>query len=387
MPDQQAMPRWLDDEGCVAVDWPCLHCGYNLRTRHETDGCPACGTRVSNSGPRPGEFKLINVEWAPPPEPRRRFWLIFAAVIVGTPVVLAAILILVPLALQAGPTEWAIVIALGVAMIGLIIWRRRRAIVRATNKLREALAISGDDPAKAIEAALATARPPYFVTLSNLGGYLVGTGHVGVCVRIARQESLTDLKTIAVPFEAIPFDEFDERFDQVTAAGRPPRAEQLLEKLLTRDERPESKRTYRWWIARRRWVAVLFGVTGIVAVTRMAWDQRVSFWSAYFVLIAIWIGFAFLRDASIRGQRLFFIPGGVMRRWPRKGKCEVDVFSRRNSVLALLQTDRDSFAWTVVDQSGRWCGYMATKTEAEMLVRTWLSPIEPPTPDRLSDFA
>lgn len=48
---REAGARWLDEQGSVAVDWPCLRCGYNLRTRAETAECPECGTPVVKSTP------------------------------------------------------------------------------------------------------------------------------------------------------------------------------------------------------------------------------------------------------------------------------------------------------------------------------------------------
>lgn len=48
---REAGARWLDEQGSVAVDWPCLRCGYNLRTRAESAECPECGTPVVKSTP------------------------------------------------------------------------------------------------------------------------------------------------------------------------------------------------------------------------------------------------------------------------------------------------------------------------------------------------
>lgn len=39
----------LDDAGRIAVDLPCLNCGYNLRTLAADGLCPECGTPVANS--------------------------------------------------------------------------------------------------------------------------------------------------------------------------------------------------------------------------------------------------------------------------------------------------------------------------------------------------
>lgn len=42
---------WIDAHGRVALDWACLGCGYNLRTRPVSGECPECGVPVVHSAP------------------------------------------------------------------------------------------------------------------------------------------------------------------------------------------------------------------------------------------------------------------------------------------------------------------------------------------------
>lgn len=42
---------WIDAHGRVALDWACLGCGYNLRTRPVSAVCPECGVPVAHSAP------------------------------------------------------------------------------------------------------------------------------------------------------------------------------------------------------------------------------------------------------------------------------------------------------------------------------------------------
>ena len=49
--DSNSPPTWqpFDPDGRVAIDLPCLHCGYNLRTRQGAESCPECNTAVRRS--------------------------------------------------------------------------------------------------------------------------------------------------------------------------------------------------------------------------------------------------------------------------------------------------------------------------------------------------
>jgi len=49
MSDPPVDPAILDENQCVAVDLPCQHCGYNLRTLALRGRCPECGTAVAES--------------------------------------------------------------------------------------------------------------------------------------------------------------------------------------------------------------------------------------------------------------------------------------------------------------------------------------------------
>src|SRR5262245_30626809 len=42
---------WIGADGKIAIDWPCVQCGYNLRSLAETGSCPECGASVRRSVP------------------------------------------------------------------------------------------------------------------------------------------------------------------------------------------------------------------------------------------------------------------------------------------------------------------------------------------------
>lgn len=42
---------WIDTDRDVSVDWPCVQCGYNLRSLPAIGNCPECGSSVRQSAP------------------------------------------------------------------------------------------------------------------------------------------------------------------------------------------------------------------------------------------------------------------------------------------------------------------------------------------------
>ena len=43
------VPVYLDSEGSICQDLPCVQCGYNLRTLQPMGRCPECGTQILRS--------------------------------------------------------------------------------------------------------------------------------------------------------------------------------------------------------------------------------------------------------------------------------------------------------------------------------------------------
>lgn len=387
MPEEQPIPQWLNDQGCVAVDWPCVRCGSNLHSRHEADGCPTCGTPISSSGPHPPKGKLIDVDWSPPKARSFRIWVVALAVLVLAPVTIVIVAVGWALITVSGWLGWAAIAIVGA--VGLLAWNRiaRRRSIAAGVATQDALEGCDGDITRAIETALARyASLRSDDTLVDLAAYFVNTGHVGLAVRIGQQSLLRNIDPIAVPFEAVPFDEHDERFEALSTETVPGPTG-LLARLLTRDDQPETWRTYCWWMHQGRHLAAAFIVLGVLIAARMLWDQSWSVLQVFWVVNAVLIAFAMLRDFTERRYRLFFVPGGVVSRTPRGPRgCDVEIYSRLTSTLVLLQTDRDTFFWTVAGLSGRWFGHYASAREAEMLLRVWLSPIQPPEMEHLADF-
>ena len=59
---EESDARVFDADGRIAVDLPCVHCQYNLRTLAGDGNCPECGARVWQST-QARSLRFANTEW------------------------------------------------------------------------------------------------------------------------------------------------------------------------------------------------------------------------------------------------------------------------------------------------------------------------------------
>ena len=86
-------------------------------------------------------------------------------------------------------------------------------------------------------------------------------------------------------------------------------------------------------------------------------------------------------------QQWFIVPGGIVQRkagW-LQSRWKLHLFERRASALCVSHWWRKIWAVHVVDAQAS-ARRMLTRTEAEFLLRAWLSPLPPPPLERLSDL-
>lgn len=200
---------------------------------------------------------------------------------------------------------------------------------------------------------------------------LVVAGHRGWAFRAGEAADHTPVEPYDVPFEPQPLSEVDSA-------------------LLAGGERPDGsalRRVHRNIRIQGGWLLVtIFGFNFVVAAWRAIETRQVT------IDLVAWglaLGAMALVPASARTRgQLLAVPGGaVLRRtgW-RQPNWRLHVFDRRTSNLMVVRIWRQQWGVYVHDgeQSAR---TLATKQEADFLLRAWLSPLEPPTLERLSDLA
>lgn len=83
----------------------------------------------------------------------------------------------------------------------------------------------------------------------------------------------------------------------------------------------------------------------------------------------------------------FILPGGLLLRragW-RRNRVRLQSFECSKCTLAACQLTRHAYSIAVSDGKTTQ-SLVATRRELEILLRAWLSPLEPPPLTRLSDF-
>jgi len=213
----------------------------------------------------------------------------------------------------------------------------------------------------------------------------------GLTFRVASRKQLAPIDPINVQFEPRALDETDDTLeslvdaiDSSTAANDSPhdghpvaRAERrAMKKISTRIRKAGG------------WVALLFGCLFFIRAM-MRWirfgsfDFGLVFW---LVIMAGW--FLRLSGTSILSRtEWFLVPAGVAVRTLVRGAraWNVELFHRASSVLCVYRGDRN--LWTaLIANSGNFCACACTQREATVLLRAWLSPLDPPTLDKLTDL-
>lgn len=112
------------------------------------------------------------------------------------------------------------------------------------------------------------------------------------------------------------------------------------------------------------------------------WHALLAF--AIFVLLVLLI--LRFRDAPQTVQR-FVVPGGLVTRRAKRGESAsvVSIFDRRLSALCLCSSEGGRWTCLVSDREKSEMFYV-TERESIVLLRAWLSPLAPPSPEKLIDL-
>jgi hypothetical protein len=108
------------------------------------------------------------------------------------------------------------------------------------------------------------------------------------------------------------------------------------------------------------------------------------FWTVLLLLSLLGVGG---RGAWRMSQQWLLVPGGLVVRTSsfRRRGWKVHLFVRSRSALVAYRQMKLRWTICVADPEANQMT-MITPTECHALLRAWLSPLEPPDPDRLSDL-
>ena len=213
---------------------------------------------------------------------------------------------------------------------------------------------------------------------------LVKQRRLGSTIRVCAKDQVVRIDPIDVPFEPVMLDEADTAFMGLlgTAAVGSGDSDAANESQALRRVRRNLSMKGGWV------VAVGFSV-GLVASVYGAIRNRQFNWQI--LIFAVGMASVFLQPAgwfrSMRKQWLLVPRGLVLRKaGGRKGGWKVHLFERDRSVLCVCRHDKRKWRFFVADAE-KSESLLTTKQEIDVLLAAWLSPLDAPSPDRLTDLS
>lgn len=311
----------------------------------------------------------------------------------GLAELILAFLILLPLGIAFGivvfmkllPTPWDIVsfvLAMFIAAFAVGYWRKHGTI-RAARSLITAGALG--DLKVTLGAVGEQLAPAYAAPFASaVAKSLIENRRLGTTGRIRWTNAHVRVEPLAVNFEPLLLDESDSSFQAIRSSIG---IHSITDRKRTQ-EQSEWMRKAKKSIQMRGglWIVIVFGINFIIATFDAIHQWRVT-WN-----VVLWgSNLVMMFSSPVRGwfstKEWHLVPGGLLLRTARMidTKSTLHVFDRRSAALILLELSRRVWVAGVAD--GQRDSFMTlTESEADMLLRAWLSPIPPPSADRLTDY-
>lgn len=216
--------------------------------------------------------------------------------------------------------------------------------------------------------------------IRELGRLLVSQGRVGFVIRSVPECDRQEIKPLSLVFQPVPLCGRDSRFHELSSQGSGP---------------SRAISGFASWRQRRSALLVaVFTYLGIVMVGWWAIAELVSTMRNGEVSLRLGIYlalFAFFTYAAISGRyntssRWVLVPGGLVVRAPRRrGDWKVHVFDPATSLL-IITNQIDQWCHVYVWDFATSDALPLNRSEAELLLRNWLSNMPPPSVEELSDL-
>lgn len=278
-------------------------------------------------------------------------------------------------------TQAVIAFAIGGVLIGLMIYLpRRRAVRRSRQEVENALSGPLEEIAR---VAIRRCGMSASECVRAMVKTLVQAGRVGATFRICPENAADAVEPTSYPFEPRPLEHAHVNQEHSVASSQPASAEASPSFVPSAVRRNITLKG--GWFA-----VVVFGIAILIYAVQAIVQRRVSW------MLFCWIALLFiLLLIPVRAPRwrartseCLLVPGGIIFRksaW-RSEKWDLHVFDRRESVLCVHRHWRRQWILTVADKHACETA-IGTREEMHFLLRAWLSPLEPPGLEMLSDLA
>ncbi len=216
-------------------------------------------------------------------------------------------------------------------------------------------------------------------------------GRSGLTFRFCPLKLREDVRPIEHSFEPLPLDEVSITFVGLESDSRDVAEADSVKLDASRwsDSSVARKRLRRNVILGGGWgIVIVFGINLAIAVVEAIANRKISssvvLWTIWFLLIFLGVN---SRGATRGNRQWLLVPGGIVSRRAKsfQGRWDLHFYKRANSVMALHGRSRHIWHAHVADSTGYQFARL-TAREAHMLLRGWLSPIESPSRDHLSDL-
>ncbi|HVP12861.1 MAG TPA: hypothetical protein VMV94_16930, partial [Phycisphaerae bacterium] len=233
------------------------------------------------------------------------------------------------------------------------------------------------------------AAGPYEVA-KTIAVELARCGRQGVAIRIQSEEPFEQVQPLSVAFEPRLLDEADPAFDELSTALSSAQEKHgaAWKPSSGTDDILGVRRIKRNMILKGSWVLVLLPAIFLIRAAfegyqRGALTPNLLFWGLM-VLLTL---YGPARGGWFGTKQWLVAPASVIIRKARS--CDVTsqvrLFQRCESVLCMQRRKEGPWHVVIADSEGSE-QTIATDREVVLLLRAWLSPLEPPPVERLSDL-
>jgi len=212
----------------------------------------------------------------------------------------------------------------------------------------------------------------------ELGRLLVSQGRVGFVLRGVPASARTEVEPLQVPFQPVPLNERDPAFGELASHHAPFPA--------TNDSRS--------WFDRKVLpaVATYTGLVFVAVITltetvRLLQTGRPTVKFGMFLGFTAWLVWGLRASPNWQSScQWALVPGGLIRRVPaRKSSWRLHLFEPAKSIL-ILTGYHGHWSYAYVADAAQSGSLQLRRSELDLLLAAWLSPLRPPRLEEIADL-
>jgi hypothetical protein len=341
-------------------------------------------TREHAAAPPPAQPLATGLLDVSARKPRFPWFLLLLVVVIGIAGAIVAAL--------TGIRQQAYFVLIGITIAVSLMLLARLGDRAVRRKMRSVVQDGGDDVvAMALAASQRLRWPSKVNSITELARLLAKRGEVGRTIRMQWRGTFSPVEPLAVVFEARLMDESDAAFMELEAATTShANAAQSseAESRAAGDDAIGVRKIHRNVKLRGGWAfVVMFAFFTLQEAVESYMHKTISWKLPFFSLMLLLILVGPDRGLFASQTQWLLAPGGLFVRKAvrRSTRSQLHLFDRRKSVLCLSQERKARWFVAVADAEAHELT-AATEREVHFLLRAWLSPLEPPPADRLTDL-